>query len=139
MSAMAADAHKHVSPSGNPPESPTSRAATAKARADELQQRRSELARGMPSNPESLLLARQRADEAMNRARLAHAAAAAKHVEAGDAHRRAAAAHEEAAMRAGDNAGAAHQDAAARHRDLAHRHDEAAEADLSHAWPRPNP
>jgi hypothetical protein len=106
--------------------SPEGRGERARARADELQQRRADLAGGQPSTAETVKRARLRADEALTRATAAHHASAQRHVDAGVAHRRAAAAHEQAAMSADDASGDSHQSAAERHRDEADRHEHAA-------------
>jgi hypothetical protein len=98
----------------------------ARARADELQQRRADLAKGQPSTEETVKRARLRAEEALARATAAHHASAKRHVDAGVAHRRAAAVHEQAAMLAADGSGDSHQSAAEHHRDEADRHEHAA-------------
>jgi hypothetical protein len=105
---------------------PVARAEAAWRRAGELQQRRSELASGLPSDTGTAERARQHAEESLQRAKRAHRAAAARHLDASAAHRRAAAAHEQAAILAGNGSGEAHQDAAARHRAAAEVHEAAA-------------
>jgi hypothetical protein len=102
------------------------RGEAARRRISELQQRRAELAAGMPSSPYTAEKARLHALESLERVKKAHRDAAARHLDAGVAHRRAAASHEQAALRAGDNAGEAHQEAAAVHRAAAAVHDAAA-------------
>jgi hypothetical protein len=98
----------------------------ARARAKELEQRRADLADGLPVTEQAVKRAHHRAGEALKRAEEAHHASAQRHIDAGQAHRRAAAAHEQAAMLAGDDSGEAHQDAAEHHRDEATRHERAA-------------
>lgn len=98
----------------------------ARARADELQQRRADLADGHPSTDATVKRAQLRAKEALMRATAAHHSSAQRHVDAGEAHRRAAAAHEQAALLAGNRSGESHQSAAERHRDEADRHEHAA-------------
>ncbi len=105
---------------------PATRAEAARRRAQQLQQRRFELASGLPPDAGTLARARAHAEESLQRAKRAHLAAAEGHVHAGAAHRRAAAAHEQAAILAGDGAGEAHQDAAEVHRAAATEHDAAA-------------
>jgi hypothetical protein len=102
------------------------RGEAARRRADQLHQRRAELASGGPRNAETAERARLHAVESLERARRAHRDAAARHLDAGAAHRRAAAVHEQAALIAGDGAGEAHQDAAEFHRAEAAMHDAAA-------------
>jgi hypothetical protein len=114
-----------------------SRGEAARRRISELQQRRAELAAGLPSSPELVQQARLHALEALERVRKAHRDAAARHLDAGAAHRRAAASHEQAALVAGERAGEAHQDAAAVHRAAAAFHDAAAlveEEACAQAW-----
>lgn len=103
-----------------------SRGERARARAQELEERRADLANGLPVTEQAVQRAHLRAEEALKRAEEAHHASAQRHVDAGRAHRRAAAAHEQAAIRAGDGSGDAHQEAAEHHRDEADRHDHAA-------------
>jgi hypothetical protein len=98
----------------------------ARARAEELEQRRTELADGLPVTEQAVKQAHDRAGEALKRAEEAHYASAQRHIDAGRAHRSAAAAHEQAAMLAGDDSGEAHQAAAEHHRDEATRHERAA-------------
>jgi hypothetical protein len=102
------------------------RGEAARKRAGELQQRRAELASGLPADAATAERARLRAVESLERARRAHRDAAERHLGAGQAHRRAAAVHEQAAMLAGDGEGEAHQDAAELHRAAADKHDAAA-------------
>lgn len=102
------------------------RGEAARRRIGELQQRRAELAAGIPSSPETVDRARLHALESMERVRQAHRDAAARHLDASVAHRRAAASHEQAALRARDKAGELHQDSAAVHRAAAALHDAAA-------------
>lgn len=109
-----------------PREAAVARSEAARMRAAELQQRRFELASGVPPTPETAERARLRAEESLRRARRAHRDAAERHTGAGKAHRQAAAVHEQAALRAGGTAGEAHQDAAAVHRAEATIHDIAA-------------
>jgi hypothetical protein len=109
------------------------RGEAARRRISELQQRRAELAAGMPSNAETVEQARLHARESLERVRKAHRDAAARHLDAGTAHRRAAASHEQAALRARDSAIAIHQDAAAVHRAEAAVHDAAAAVEDEHA------
>jgi hypothetical protein len=98
----------------------------ARARAKELQERRADLAGGLPVTERAVEHAHQRAEEALKRAEEAHHASAQRHIDASRAHRRAAAAHEQAAMLADDGSGEVHQDAAEHHRDEATRHERAA-------------
>ncbi|HZX54185.1 MAG TPA: hypothetical protein VFE86_05870 [Ilumatobacteraceae bacterium] len=98
----------------------------ARARAEELEQRRADLADGLPVTERAVEHAHQRAEEALKRAEEAHHASAQRHIDASRAHRRAAAAHEQAAMLAGDGPGEVYQDAAEHHRDEATRHERAA-------------
>jgi hypothetical protein len=107
-------------------EAVASRSEAARRRISELQQRRAELAAGLPSSPELAEQARLHALEALERVRQAHRDAAARHLDAGAAHRRAAASHEQAALVARERAGEAHQDAAAIHRAEGAIHDAAA-------------
>lgn len=102
------------------------RGEAARRRIGELQQRRAELAAGMPPSVEAVDRARQHALESLERVRKAHRDVAARHLDAGAAHRRAAASHEQAALSARDSATALHQDAAAVHRAEAAVHDAAA-------------
>ena len=107
--------------------SPTDRGALARARADELRERSAELVAGIGATVQSVELARLRADQALDRSRNAHHAAADRHSDAGVAHRRAAAAHEQAVIHAcGGSDDDDHQDAAELHRDAARRQDAAA-------------
>lgn len=112
----------------------------ARRRIDELQQRRAELAAGMPSSPQTVETARRRALESLERVRQAHRDAAARHLDASAAHRRAAALHEQAALLAGDGPGEQHQDEAAAHRaeaavhDAAARKEQQAEAACTQDW-----
>jgi hypothetical protein len=110
-----------------------SRGEAARRRIGELQQRRAELAAGMPSSPETVEKARLHARESVRRVRQAHRDASARHLDAGAAHRRAAASHEQAALVARDRASEAHQDAAAVHRAAAAVHDAAASVEEGHA------
>lgn len=114
-------------------EAAVDRGEAARRRIGELQQRRAELAAGMPSSPETAEQARLRALESLERAMKAHHHAAARHLDAGAAHRRAAASHEQAALQAGDGSGEEHQDAAAVHRAEAAIHDAAAAVEAEHA------
>jgi hypothetical protein len=109
------------------------RGEAARRRINELQQRRAELAAGMPSSPETAERARLHALESLERVRQAHRDASARHLDAGAAHRRAAASHEQAALVARDRAGEDHQDAAAVHRAAAAIHDAAATVEDEHA------
>jgi hypothetical protein len=102
------------------------RGEAARRRAGQLQQRRAELASGLPSDAASVERARLHVIESLERAQQAHRDAAARHLGAGEAHRRAAATHEQAAMLAGDGSGEAHQDAAESHRAAAAVHEAAA-------------
>jgi hypothetical protein len=111
---------------GSSSRDPAVRAEAARLRAHQLQLRGSELASGLPANPETVERARLHAEESLQRAIRAHRSAAEGHLDAGAAHRRAAAAHEQAAMLAGNGAGDAHQDAAELHRAAAAGHDAAA-------------
>jgi hypothetical protein len=103
-----------------------SRGDRARARAEELEQRRADLADGLPVTEQAVKRAHQRDGEALKRAEEAHHASAQRHIDAGRAHRRAGAAHEQAAMLAGDSSDDAHQEAAEHHRDEATRHERAA-------------
>jgi hypothetical protein len=102
------------------------RGESARRRIHELQQRRAELAAGMPCSPQTVEAARLHALDSLERVRQAHRDATARHLEAGAAHRRAAASHEQAALLADDDSGEQHQDAAAAHRAEAAVHDVAA-------------
>ena len=102
------------------------RGEVARRRITELQQRRVELAAGMPASAETVEKARLYALESLERVKQAHHDAAARHLDAGVAHRRAAASHEQAALLACDEAVDAHQDAAAVHRAAAAVHEAAA-------------
>lgn len=114
-------------------EAAAGRGEAARRRIAELQQRRAELAAGMPSSPETAEQARLHALESLERVLKAHDDAAARHLDAGAAHRRAAATHEQAALQAGDGRGEEHQDAAAIHRAEGAIHDAAAVVEAEHA------
>ncbi|OBH47003.1 hypothetical protein [Mycobacterium mantenii] len=75
------------------------RTAKIKKRVQELQQRRGQLAAGERPSPESVDLARHRAEESMRNAKDAHHAAAQRHEELARAHERAANNYQQAAMR----------------------------------------
>jgi hypothetical protein len=117
-------------------DSASTRGEAARARADELRQRRADLVRGIPSTAQTAETARLRAQQSLERAESANRAAAARHTDAGQAHRAAAAVHEQAAIRAGDGSGEAHQDAAEKHRVAAAQHDAAAHQ-KPHTWRAP--
>ncbi|WIM85866.1 hypothetical protein PT015_13005 [Candidatus Mycobacterium wuenschmannii] len=102
------------------------RGEAARRRIGELQQRRAELAAGIPATLESVQQARQHAVESLERVKQAHRDAAARHLDASAAHRRAAASHEQAALRASGKTVEGHQDASAVHRAAAAVHDAAA-------------
>lgn len=102
------------------------RAAAANKRADQLRQRRVELASGMPASVDTVERAQKYALESLERAKRAHRDAAVRHLDAGAAHRRAAAIHEQAAVWADDDTADAHQEAAASHRAAASYHEAAA-------------
>lgn len=116
------------------------RSEAARRRIAELQQRRAELASGMPASPETVNRARLHALESLERVKQAHRDAAARHLDASVAHRRAAASHEQAALCARDRAVELHQDSAAMHRAAAAVHDAAAaveeerEASCAQGW-----
>lgn len=114
-------------------EAAVGRGEAARRRMGELQQRKAELAAGMPSSLETAEQARLHALESLVRAKKAHHDAAARHLDAGAAHRRAAASHEQAALLAGDGSADEHQDAAAFHRAEAEIHDAAAVVEAEHA------
>lgn len=109
------------------------RGEAARRRIDELQQRRAELAAGIPSSAETVRLALRHAHDSLERVRRAYLDAAARHLDAGAAHRRAAASHEQAALFARDPTDESHQDAAAMHRAEAAIHEAAAIVDGEHA------
>jgi hypothetical protein len=114
-------------PSPEPDDPPfAARGEVARARAKELEQRRADLANGLPVTGHSVQHAQLRAHEALKRAEEAHHASSQRHIDAGRAHRRAAATHEQAAMLADDGSGDSHQQAAEHHRDEAERHEQAA-------------
>lgn len=117
----------------SPPDPAAARAEVARRRAGELQERRQELASGLPATAETAERARLHAEESLQRAMRAHRAVAARHADAGRTHRLAAAAHEQAALLAGDGSGDLHQDAAAAHRAAAAAHDAAALAEMGQA------
>lgn len=80
------------------------RAAIARRRVSELQQRRNELAAGVRPREDDLALAEQRVDDARCRAQAAHLAAAQRHEEAARVHERAANNLQAAAMTSPDEA-----------------------------------
>ncbi len=112
---------------------PGTRAAAARLRIAELQQRRAALAQGLAPTAEDVATAELRAQQSWQQAMEAHQASAKRHFEAGEAHRRAAAAHEQAAMMADNCDAGRHQDAAEMHRNAADWHDAAAAADAKTA------
>lgn len=118
---------------GFDPVPPGTRAAAARLRIAELQQRRAALAQGLAPTAEDVATAELRARQSWQQAMEAHQASAKRHAEAGEAHRRAAAAHEQAAMMADNCDAGRHQDAAEVHRNAADWHDLAAAADAKTA------
>lgn len=105
---------------------PGDRARAAQKRADELRVRHGELAGGSLVTPQTVQMARDRAEQSLERAKAAHISASKHHHDAENAHLCAAAAHEQAALRADDVHGSRHQEAAERHRGAADKHETAA-------------
>lgn len=91
------------------------RTAKAEQRVEELRRRRAELAAGARPSPESVNLARQRAEESLHRAQDAHHAAAQRHEELARIHEQTANSYQLAAMRGADGSPDRLQDEADRH------------------------
>jgi hypothetical protein len=105
--------------SGAGQSSPAERAVQVEQRVKELRQRRAELAAGERPSPESVILARHRAEESLQFAVAAHHAAARRHEELARVHERMANAYQLAAMD-GRGSSARLQQAADQHWQAAH-------------------
>ena len=99
--------------------SPALRAAQVEQRVKELRQRRAELAAGERPSPESVNVARHRAEESLQFAEDAHHAAARRHEELARVHERTANTYQRAAMQ-GPDSSARLQNAADQHWQAAH-------------------